>query len=70
MNTDDQTEPTWLVGTTSETLGTGMFVGSNRKKEFIPDLTYAECIQLGQSFAVFRWIPHSIISYEKLIGSA
>lgn len=70
----NQTKEEWLHGINDETLGTGSFlvpdvskseVGAVQKVN-VPYLTYFDCVRRGQSAMAFKWIPHTVASFEDL----
>lgn len=76
LRSQDQTEDEWLQQTQPEDLGTGLFlvpeIETNDRgrthKVLVPNITYNECVRHGQGICVFKWVPHSVCSYEEFAG--
>jgi hypothetical protein len=74
----NQTDPDWLSGLSPSDLGTGLFlipdVHSDRfgavKKEFVPGITYSECIRRGLFVIAFKWIPIRVHDFSTLQAQA
>jgi hypothetical protein len=53
--------------------GTGVFLRVGASGEtlvtFEPNLSYEACVQVGQGFAAFKWIPASVSSYASVVNS-
>lgn len=54
-------------------LGTAVFLQVGASGEtlvtFEQSLSYEICMQRGQRFAAFKWVPRTIASYEAVVGS-
>jgi hypothetical protein len=74
MVMDNQTDPADLVSVTAITKGTGIFLIPDLKsdvfgamnKEFIADITYADCIMRGQFAFAFKWVPDDVEKEKSL----
>lgn len=74
QNVQNQTKAEWLDPGKPDALGTGIFVIPDVRsdqplavrKEFVPDLTYLQCVQRGLLTLVFKWVPHSVKSFSEL----
>lgn len=75
LRSQNQTEDEWLEQTQPDDLGTGIFLvpdvesidrGAVRKV-LVPNITYLDCVQRGVA-CVFKWVPHSVRSYDELAG--
>ncbi|MDP3735530.1 MAG: hypothetical protein Q8R39_03835 [bacterium] len=73
----NQTEAIWLKGIDEHTLGTGLFIIPDVmkgeigavQKIIVPDLTYEDCVRRGQAAIAFKWVPHTVQSYEDIMKS-
>lgn len=69
----NQTNPEWLKQATQQSLGTGVFLNktSNQSKEkvYIENITYSKCLELGEGYVAFKWVPHFIASAQELKNS-
>lgn len=70
----NQTDPTDLLDIEPTDLGTGIFLipdiqdpqfGAMRK-EFIPDISYLECVRRGSFAFAFKWVPQTVASEAQL----
>lgn len=61
---DDQTEKAWLEGHSST--GTGVLLIKSGDKTYVPNLTYAECVERCADVLAFKWVPDDIATFEEL----
>jgi len=63
---DDQTEQEWLEGHSE--FGTGLFLRDGSKTH-TPNITHAQCVELGADAIAFKWVPDDIATLEELQAS-
>lgn len=76
LERNNQTEEDWVANSDFSDLGTGIFlvadvmnpVPGSVQKILVPNITYANCVQRGQSVVALKWVPHKVASYESLLG--
>lgn len=68
MESNDQTEETWLTPEALAGLGTGVILWETNDKEFVKDLSYDDCKELAKGALAFKWVPYTRRTYESLTG--
>lgn len=74
----DQTPLEWISNAEKDSKGSGVFLLGPPQpeepchKEVIPDLTYAQCVELARSYFSqsrligFKWVPGAVMDYSTL----
>lgn len=72
---NNQTDPAWLLNLGPTQLGTGLFMLPDVLSDSfgamivqaVQDILYADCLRRGALAVAFKWVPHTIADYQKLL---
>lgn len=67
----DFTRREWTNNADPQEVGTGIFYDYRLLKDFVPDITYSECIDLARNKESrhFKWVPNYVEDYARLLSA-